>query len=165
VKLAAFFAIWLCGWLGCGIAAAAEDPMPYRLWWSFPRDDLSAIEIDDPDLHVSEFSSKWNFVSKVGTCDRKVAHRAMKKRAAGDGTPLRELRIETLDSEGKVHDTVRCVMPLASWRTRIGQTLTERLEDELDAHMSFLVPRKYPHKPPTVPAGESGPPPPTSPTP
>jgi hypothetical protein len=121
--------------------------MPYRLWWSFPGDDLTSIEIDEPDLHVSSFDSKWVFVKKVGTCDQKVAHRAMRKRSSGEGTPLRELKIETLDASGNVHDTVRCVMPLASWRSRLGKPLTERLEDELDAHLSFLVPRRYP-KPP-----------------
>jgi len=137
----------LCGsllvLLACG-ASAAEEPMPYRLWWSFPRDDATAIEIDDPDLHVSPFESKWTFVARVGGCDAKVAHRALKKRIAGEGTPLRELKIETLDSTGNVHDTIRCVMPLASWRVRLGRPLTERLEDELDAHLSFLVPRRFP---------------------
>jgi hypothetical protein len=147
-----------------GAASAAEDPMPYRLWWSFPRDDVSAIEIDEPDLHVSPFDSKWIFVSKVGSCDVKVAHRAMKRRTAGEGTPLRELRIESLDASGNVHDTVRCVMPLTSWRTRLGKALTERLEDELDAHMSFLVPRKIP-KAPAAEArpGEAPSPPPSTP--
>jgi hypothetical protein len=138
--------------------SATEDPMPYRLWWSFPRDDASAIEIDDPDLHVSRFESKWSFVAKMGSCDIKVAHRALKKRAAGEGTPLRELRIETLDAAGNVHDTARCVMPLASWRLRFGKSLTERLEDELDAHMSFLVPRKFPKPPSEVRAPGTAPP-------
>jgi hypothetical protein len=139
--------------------------MPYRLWWSFPRDDASAIEIDDPDLHVSRFESKWSFVAKMGSCDVKVAHRALKRRAAGEGTPLRELRIETLDAAGNVHDTARCVMPLASWRLRFGKSLTERLENELDAHMSFLVPRRFPKPPSEVrdPTAAPGPVPATAP--
>ena len=129
--------------VGAAAQAEPEAPMPYRLYWSFPRDDVSAIEIDEPDLHVSEFDSKWIFVSKMATCDRKSAHKA-KRKTNGEPTPLRELRIETLDASGKVHDTSRCVMPLASWRLRLGERLTDRLEDELDAHVSFLVPRKVP---------------------
>jgi hypothetical protein len=142
--------------LGCGVAAAQNvPPNPYRIWWSFPRDDLSAIEIDDPDLHVAEYESKWLFVSKMASCDKKAALKAMKKRAAGEGTPLRELRIETLDSAGNVHDTARCVMPLASWRQRLGPALAERLEDELDAHVSFLMPRKFPRNPAKPPEAPS----------
>jgi len=137
----------LLGVLG-GSAAASDEPTPYRLWWSFPGDDMTAIEIDDPDIHASPFESKWSFVAKVGSCDAKVAHRALRKRTTGEGTPLRELKIETLDASGKVRTTARCVMPLASWRMRFGKPLTERLEDELDAHLSFLVPRRYP-KPPS----------------
>jgi hypothetical protein len=124
--------------------AGSDEPAPYRLWWSFPRDDLSAIEIDDPDLRVSEFPSKWAFASKLASCDPRKGQKLLRGRAAGEGTPLRELRIESLDAEGKVHATSRCVMPLVVWRTRLGKSLAERLEDELDAHLSFLVPRKVP---------------------
>jgi hypothetical protein len=160
LKLVVFLALLL----GTGVALAEKDPPnPYRIWWSFPRDDLSAIEIDDPDLHVSDFPSKWVFASKMATCDKKAALKAMKKRAAGEGTPLRELRIETLDASGNVHDTTRCVMPLASWRLRLGQALAERLEDELDAHMSFLLPRKFPRAPAVTPAQVEPPPSPPQP--
>jgi hypothetical protein len=124
-----------------------QEPHPYKLYWSFPRDDLSAIDIDDPDLHVSEFESKWEFAAKMAKCDLKLAAKLMKKRAQGEGTPLREVRIDSLDNEGKVHASTRCVLPLTVWRVRLGTRLTERLEDELDAHVAFLVPRHYPHAP------------------
>ncbi len=125
-------------------AEPKPEPHPYQLYWSFPRDDLSSIEIDDPDLHVSEFESKWQFAAKMAQCDLKTAARVMKKRAKGEGTPVREVRVDSLDDAGKVHATTRCVLPLAVWRVKIGQRLVERLEDELDAHVSFLVPRRYP---------------------
>ncbi len=129
-------------------SARAEEPaaLPYKLWWSFPRDDLSAIEIDDPDLHVSEYASRWQFVNAVQRCDLKHGDKLLKRRDK-DGTPLREVRIDSLDGAGVVRTTTRCVMPLAVWRGKIGERLVERLEDELDAHVSFLMPRRYPGGP------------------
>jgi hypothetical protein len=133
-------------------AAPPTDPLPYRLWWSFPRDDVSAIEIDDPDLHVSRFASRWEFVRAIQRCDRRRGERLLKQREVdGNGRPLREVRIESLASSGEVRTTTRCVMPLADWRTRLGERLFDRLEDELDAHVSFLLPRRTPGPMPPPP--------------
>ena len=43
--------------------------------------------------------------------------------------------------------TSRCVMTLKDWRTRIGKDLVYRLDDELDAHAAFLMPRRGPGMP------------------
>ena len=137
----------------------ADEKAPYTVYWSFPRDDMSAIEVDDPDVHASDFPSKWALVNALGKCDVRRSAKLMKKRAEGEGTPVRELRIDSLDAEGKVHATSRCVLPLAVWRVRMGQRLTERLEDELDAHVSFLVPRKHPPQPNVPPPPNASPPP------
>ncbi|HZS40622.1 MAG TPA: hypothetical protein VFF06_27505 [Polyangia bacterium] len=127
-------------------ANAQANPLPYALWWSFPRDDLSAIEIDDPDLRVSEFTSRWQFVTEMQRCEFKRGDKLLKRR---EGTPLREVRIDALDGEGAVRTTTRCVMTLAAWRARLGTRLVERLDDELDAHVSFLLPRHRPPPPPS----------------
>jgi hypothetical protein len=42
---------------------------------------------------------------------------------------------------------VRCVMTLQQWRTRIGKDVVYRLDDELDAHAAFLLPRRGPGMP------------------
>src|SRR5262249_9587282 len=122
----------------------ADSSLPYKLWWSFPRDDDSAIEIDEADLHVSDFSSRWQFVKAMQHCDLKRGEKLLQRR---EGTPLREVRIDSLDGEGAVRTTSRCVMTLAGWRGRLGQRLVERLDDELDAHVSFLLPRHKPEPP------------------
>src|SRR5262249_33020451 len=61
-----------------------------------------------------------------------------------DGTPMREVRVEQLDADGAVRSVSRCAAPLAQFRVRLGTRLVERLDDELDAHVSFLLPRKQP---------------------
>lgn len=127
-----------------GRALGDEPSGPYKLWWSYPHDDESAIEIDDPDLHVSKFDSRWQFANAMQHCDQKHAEKLLKQRKEGDGTLLREVRIDSLDGDGKLRSSQRCVMTLADWRGRLGNRLTDRLEDELDAHMSFLLPRKLP---------------------
>lgn len=137
-------------------AAETPAPMPYRLWWSFPRDDRTAIEVDEPDLHVSGFATKWELVAKQGACDETRAARLMLAKSRGDATPLRELRVESLDGAGAVHATTRCVLPLQSWRRKLGERLVERLEDELDAHSSFLSPRKTPSQTMPKPEPDAG---------
>ncbi|MFI5290345.1 MAG: hypothetical protein ACHQ17_11880 [Polyangia bacterium] len=129
----------------------SEPAGPYRIWWSYPKDVESAIEIDDPDLHVSRFASRWSFVTEISHCDRKKEARLLRKRQEGEGTPLREVRVEQLDDEGQVHATSRCVQKLADWRTHLGKPLVERLEDELDAHVDFLYPRRRPGMPAKLP--------------
>jgi hypothetical protein len=147
----------LCTIVSFSAVARADNEakeLPYKLWWSFPRDDASAIEIDDPDLHVSEFTSRWQFVTEMQHCDLKRGERLLKRR---EGTPLREVRIEALDAGGEVRTTTRCVMTLAAWRSRLGQRLVERLDDELDAHVSFLLPRHRPQAPPPSTAAKPKP--------
>lgn len=118
--------------LMCAVAQA--DP-PYRLWWSMPHDDVSAIEVDDADLGVSEFSTRWELALKLANCN---GPRPARKK------DLREVRIETLDGVGQPRSTRRCVFALGDWRVRLGERMVVRLEDELDAHISFLHPRKVP---------------------
>jgi hypothetical protein len=140
-----------------GGAPAPEAPRPkaadsaragFRLWWSYPRDDLSAIEIDDANLGVSRFETRKAFVAVAGACDMKRAGRFA--RGAGAKLIVREVRIEHLDDALKTIRETRCVLPLAAWRVKLGERMVERLEDELDAHMSFLIPRKLPAKKPTA---------------
>jgi hypothetical protein len=139
-------ALWVGGVLAIALAVARADeqaPVPYRLWWSFPNDDDTAIEIDEPDLSVSTWASRWKFAKAMQHCDLKRSKVLSEHR---DGTPVREIKIESIDPDGKVFAVSRCVMTLKSWRTRIGLKLVERLDGELDAHAAFLVPRRVPGK-------------------
>jgi hypothetical protein len=118
-----------------------EGP-PYRLWWSLPLDDDSAIEIDDVETSMSKFGSRWQLAVSQG------CHAAPPRNGiARGGDPVtRELKVETLDGAGQVRTTRRCVRTLSEWKKRLGPKLTERLEDELDAHISFLHPRHTPEQ-------------------
>jgi hypothetical protein len=129
-------------------AADAADKIPYRVWWSFPNDDDTAIEVDDPDLSESKWEGeRWKFAVAMQKCDVKKSKLLAEHR---DGTPVREMRVEALEANGKVRATSRCVMTLKEWRVRIGKNLVYRLDDELDAHAAFLMPRHTPKpKPPT----------------
>jgi hypothetical protein len=115
---------------------------PYRLWWSLPLDDDSAIEVDDAETGSSKFGSRWQLAVAQG------CHGAPPRNGiARGGDPVtRELKVETIDATGQVRTTRRCVRTLAEWKKRLGARLTERLEDELDAHISFLHPRHTPDK-------------------
>jgi hypothetical protein len=114
-----------------------------RLWWSFPGDDPSAIEIDDADLRVSRFVDPAALA--------RVATRCRGRSGRSSGTrPMREIRIESLATPPRAEQ--RCALPLSSWRGALGVELLERLEDELDAHLSFLLPRKVPAQARTPPA-------------
>jgi hypothetical protein len=127
--------------LGALLLIGADNPLPYRIWWSFPNDDDTAIEVDDPDLSESTWTSRWQFAVAMQKCDaRKSKRLALHK----DGTPVREIRVESLQVDGTTRSTSRCVMALKEWRARIGRNLVERLDDELDAHASFLMPRHFP---------------------
>ncbi len=116
-----------------------EPPDPRHLWWTFPADDNTAVEIDSADLRAYD-KPRLTLINLADSCDKKRAAKLLAARAAGATTPLRELR---LDTPGQPAPR-RCVNTLAAWKKRLGATLTERLEDELDAHLSFLVPRQYP---------------------
>jgi hypothetical protein len=121
--------------------AAYGDPgtLPYKIWWSFPNDDDTAIEVDNPDLTGSRWEDdRWKFAVAMLKCDAKKSKLLAQHK---DETPVREIRIESLDPDGKVRSTSRCVMTLKDWRTRIGKDMVYRLDDELDAHASFLAPR------------------------
>ena len=144
------------GWLGAlvaagalvglaGVAAADQMPMPYRVWWSFPNDDDTAIEVDNPDLTGSKWEDdRWKFAVAMLKCDAKRSKVLAQHK---DGTPVREIRVESLQADGKVRATSRCVMTLQQWRVRIGKDVVYRLDDELDAHAAFLLPRRGPGMP------------------
>jgi hypothetical protein len=133
--------------------AAAADPIPYKIWWSFPNDDDTAIEVDEPDLTDSKWDSqRWLFAVAMQKCNGKRSKILAEHK---DGTPVREIRVESLEPDGKVRATSRCVMTLKDWRTRIGKDLVYRLDDELDAHAAFLVPRRGPGMPAKTPLSPS----------
>ena len=128
-----------------GVAAA-----PYRVWWSFPNDDDSAIEVDDADLSAEgrdRWATRADFAVAMQHCDFKRSRRLAKHK---DGTPVREIRVEPLATGKAARPATRCVMTLKDWRTRIGKDLVYRLDDELDAHESFLLPRRGPGMPAKV---------------
>jgi hypothetical protein len=127
------------------VAARAEQPTinPYRIYWSFPSDDKTSVEVDDPDLSVSTWETRWAFAREMQTCNVKLSLKLAQRRDKS----VREVRIETLDGDGQVRAISRCVMTLPQWRKRLGERLYERLEDELDAHEAFIHPRRYPGMP------------------
>jgi hypothetical protein len=132
-------------WLFAAVPSPSPKPQgpPYRLWWSLPLDDDNAIEIDDAETGASKFGGRWQLAQKQG------CHAAGPPRegiARGGDPVTRELKVETLDSAGQVRETRRCVRTLVEWKKRLGPKLTERLEDELDAHISFLHPRHTPEQ-------------------
>ncbi|HEY2749498.1 MAG TPA: hypothetical protein VGL86_32990 [Polyangia bacterium] len=132
-----------------GVAAADPPPpaetMPYKVFWSFPNDDETAIDVDEPDLTNSDWDSQlWKFAVAMLKCDVKRSKILAQHR---DETPVREIRVQSIEAGGKVRSTSRCVMTLKDWRKRIGKDLVYRLDDELDAHASFLMPRRGPGMP------------------
>lgn len=143
----------LCFLLAVLLAAAparAETPdSPYKLLWSFPGDDLSAIDVDRGDLSASRFEGPFALARYLESLP---PPKKQKKPIAGEGSvPQRELRIEQLDGGGRSRTSRRYVAPLSEWRRRLGEPMVERLEDEFDAHLRMLLPRKAPPKP----AGEA----------
>jgi hypothetical protein len=105
-----------------------------------PMDDDNAIEIDDAETSSSKFGTRWQLAMQQG------CHAAPPRNGiARGGDPVtRELKVESLDASGQVRTVRRCVRTLVEWKKRLGPKLTERLEDELDAHISFLHPRHTP---------------------
>ncbi len=142
------------GGVGAAVASAdAPPPLPYRIWWSFPNDDDTAIEVDDPDLSQSKWDSRWKFAVDMLKCDFKKGKKLAEHR---DGTPVREIRVDALEPDGNVRATTRCVMTLKQWRTRLGGDLVYRLDDELDAHAAFLMPRRHPGMKARLPLSPDG---------
>jgi hypothetical protein len=134
-------------------AVAAADAVPYKVWWSFPNDDDTAIEVDEPDLGMSRWEGqRWKFAVEMQRCDIKKSKLLAQHK---DGTPVREMRVDALEPDGTVRATVRCVMTLADWRKRLGKNLIYRLDDELDAHAAFLLPRRGPGMPAKASTDES----------
>jgi len=128
-----------------GVAYADPGTLPYKIWWSFPNDDDTAIEVDNPDLTASKWEDdRWKFAVAMLKCDTRRSKVLAQHK---DGTPVREMRVDALEPDGKVRSTSRCVMTLKDWRTRIGKDLVYRLDDELDAHAAFLQPRRGPGMP------------------
>ena len=128
-----------------GVAYADPGTLPYKVFWSFPNDDDTAIEVDEPDLHESAWEEqRWKFAVAMLKCDKKKSLILAQHR---DETPVREIRVDALEADGKVRATSRCVMTLKDWRVRIGKALVYRLDDELDAHAAFLQPRRGPGMP------------------
>ncbi|HEX6836962.1 MAG TPA: hypothetical protein VF334_10345 [Polyangia bacterium] len=129
-----------------GVAAAdPAPPPPYKVYWSFPNDDVTAIDVDNPDLG----GSKWEddvpkFAVDMLKCNLKRSKLLAEHK---DETPVREIRVDKLDAGGNVQSTSRCVMTLKDWRKRIGKDVVYRLDDELDAHASFLMPERLPGMP------------------
>jgi len=124
----------------CASSAYAEpETSPYRMTWSFPSDDVSAITVDRVELDKSRFATAYELVKYLG---KLPAEKPKKPKPGEAGEPLRELRVDQLGPDGKVRSTSHYVAQLATWRKRLGEDMVERLEDEFDAHLRMVLPRK-----------------------
>lgn len=124
----------------CGAGARAETPRsPYHLYWSFPADELSQIDVDRGDIGKSPFAGDYDLVKYLAALPKEKPPKPKPGEAAA---PARELRVDQLDGDGKVRSTVRYLAPLEVWRKRLGEDMVERLEDEFDAHLRMILPRK-----------------------
>jgi hypothetical protein len=126
--------------MGVGLAAYAEpETSPYRVTWSFPDDEVSAITIDRVELDKSRFGNTYELVKYLG----KLPPEKPKKPKPGEaGEPMREVRVDQLGPDGKIRATTKYPAKLATWRKRLGEEMVERLEDEFDAHLRMVLPRK-----------------------
>src|SRR5262249_38284917 len=83
--------LFICCLVGGGVggaARAAGDKVPYRVWWSFPNDDETAIEVDEPDLAESTWEGdRWKFAVAMQKCNVKRSKVLAEHR---DETPVRE---------------------------------------------------------------------------
>lgn len=150
----------IAGLITLSSLVAAEVPRsPYVLSWSFPGDELSAIEIDRGDLSASRFASAIELTLYLRALPRQ---RPRKARPGEASVPARELRIDQRDAAGALRTSARYSLSLTEWRQRLGEPLVERLEDEFDAHLRMLLPRRHapqpaaPRAPPDL--GVAGPP-------
>ena len=122
----------------CAASARAETPRsPYRISWQLPGEPLSAIEVDRGDLSVSRFGSAYELVRFLRTL--KPEPKAAPTRGEA---PWREILVEQLASDGKTRTSERYAAAVEAWRRRVGEPMVERLEDEFDAHLRMIFPRK-----------------------
>ncbi|MEO6954544.1 MAG: hypothetical protein ABI321_22290 [Polyangia bacterium] len=134
---ACLVALALC----CSVAAHAETPQsPYRIYWALPDNDLSGIDVDRGDLSVSRFESNFDLVRWLAAQPK--PRKPARAKPGEASIPDRELKIQQLDGAGGVRTTVTYTMPIAAWRRLIGERMVERLEDEFDAHLRMLFPRR-----------------------
>ena len=127
--------------LGASVTRAETPSSPYQLHWSFRDDDLSAIDVDRGDLSASRFQTDYELVKYLEGLKPEKPKRSKPGEAAA---PARDLRVDRLGSDGVVRTTARYSAPLAVWRKRLGEAMVERLEDEFDAHLRMILPRKVP---------------------
>ena len=133
-------ALYIALVLGWVTPAGAEGPSsPYALHWSFPGDDVSAIDVDRGDLSPGRFGTDYELVKYLASLP---PERPRKPKPGEASAPARELRVEQLGADGVVRATSRYVAALATWRKRLGEQMVERLEDEFDAHLRMVLPRK-----------------------
>ena len=137
---------------GAGIGRAhAETPRsPYRVYWAFPDNEMSGIDIDRGDLSVSRFESDFELVRYLA--DQPKPKKPGKPKPGEASIPDRELKVQQLDGKGSVRSTLTYRMPLADWRKLLGERMVERLEDEFDAHLRMIFPRRTAAPPNTDPA-------------
>ena len=76
--------------VGGGVAAAdPAPPPPYKVYWSFPNDDQTAIDVDNPDLG----GSKWEdalpkFAADMLKCNLKRSKLGCKSRSSCISRPV-----------------------------------------------------------------------------
>ena len=67
---------------------AAETPRsPYRLYWSFPDNEMSAIDVDRGDLSASRFETDYDLVRYLA-----AQTKSTKKVAAPIGTLMKKIQ-------------------------------------------------------------------------
>src|SRR5256885_16211837 len=85
----------LVGWS----AVAAADAAPYKVWWSFPNDDDTAIEVDEPDLELSRWEGqRWKFAVEMQHCDVKKSKLLAQHKT---GTPGGEIGVDARGPTGR----------------------------------------------------------------
>lgn len=142
---------WLliCALLVAASAHAETPQSPYRLYWAFPDNAISGIDVDRGDLSASRFDSNFELVRYLA--QQPKPKKSAKSKPGEAAIPDRELEVQQLDGTGAVRSTVTYVMPLVAWRKLIGERMVERLEDEFDAHLRMFFPRRAIPTPPRAP--------------
>jgi hypothetical protein len=144
VRRAVALALFAAAGLGAAPALAETPRSPYRVFWSFPGDELSSIDVDRGNLSASRFTSDFQLVKYLGSLKQEKAGKGKAQKGppgAEAAVQSRELRVEQVDSQGAVRSTKRYAATLETWRQRLGEPMVERLEDEFDAHLRMILPR------------------------